>query len=173
MRWLERMNTGSPGRIETNVLMIEQLQKLIEALRDEMKQYGEMLALLDRPQNLGSASLADEMLQTVAALRAQDHFIALTRRHRQACQNELARLVGQPPGTPLLQLLAFLPLAYRPLVTALAQENEHLRLRVQQRAGLNQRQLGRALEFLQRSMKSLVPACAEGGSMPESVPVAD
>ncbi|MBI2924150.1 MAG: flagellar export chaperone FlgN [Verrucomicrobia bacterium] len=170
---LEGIQGRSAPLADTNVLMIEQLQKLIEALRDEMKQYGEMLALLDRPQHLGSASLADEMLQTVAALRAQDHSIATAWRHRRANQNELAGLVGKPPGTPLLQLLAFLPVTYRPLVTALAQENEHLRLRVQQRAGLNQRQLGRALEFLQRSMKALVPACTETCSMPESVPVAD
>jgi len=45
--------------------MIDALQTLIEALRDELKQYGEMLALLDQQQELVAGRAADELLHSV------------------------------------------------------------------------------------------------------------
>jgi len=41
--------------------MIESLQNLINALRRELQEYGEMLALLDRQQQLVMARAADEV----------------------------------------------------------------------------------------------------------------
>ena len=84
--------------------MIERLERLIEALRDELQQYGEMLARLDRQQELVMRRAADELLQATADIEAQSRVIQESRRERGARQRELAdqagpRLVG--PGGDL------------------------------------------------------------------------
>lgn len=153
--------------------MIPLLHQYIESLRDEMKQYGELLALLDEPQSPGSVSVAEEVLGNLATWRAQESSIDKARRHRLGCQRQLAHALGRSTDAPLAQLVVLLPVKYRPLVTALAQENEQLRQRVQQRVSQNHRQLGRALECLRRSLQTLIPACADGKGVSESMALAD
>jgi len=60
--------------------MIEELKRFIEALREELQHYGEMLGLLDRQQELVVIRAADEILQTVSAINAQSASIQSARR---------------------------------------------------------------------------------------------
>src|SRR6267143_1842013 len=51
--------------------LIEKTERLIECLRSELQQYGEMLALLDQQQANVVRRVADDLLITAAAIDTQ------------------------------------------------------------------------------------------------------
>ena len=133
------------------------LQKVIETLRGELEQYGEILALLDRQHELVILSGAEELNQSFAALHEQSALIQRAREDRQSSQRTLALTLRQPEEATFAHLIPLLPEAYRPLVTALVQENNELLLRVRQRAQQNQVMLIRSLDLMQHFIDRLVP----------------
>ena len=133
------------------------LQKLIEALRNELQQYGEMLALLDHQQELVDQSGADDILHSISAINSQSATIQTAREKRQSIQQQLAQSMNQPDDLTFAQLMPLLPAHYRPLVGALVQENNELLERVRQRAQRNQHLLRRSLELMQRFITTLSP----------------
>ena len=76
--------------------MNELLQNFIESLREELKQYGELLALLDLQQDQVVRRLADELLDTVSAINTQGEAIQAARRERDQRQRELAKRSAWP-----------------------------------------------------------------------------
>jgi len=144
-----------PKRIEFEIMAI--LQKLIEALRNELQQYGEMLALLDHQQELVDQSGADDILHSISAINSQSATIQTAREKRQSIQQQLAQSMNQPDDFTFAQLMPLLPAHYRPLVGALVQENNELLERVRQRAQRNQHLLRRSLELMQRFITTLSP----------------
>ena len=64
------------------------LQKLIESLRNELEQYGEMLALLEQQQEAAGLGTEDVM-HSIAAINAQGATIQTARQQRQ--QRDFAR----------------------------------------------------------------------------------
>jgi hypothetical protein len=139
--------------------MNELLQNLVETLRDELKQYGELLALLDAQQEQVVRRLADELTETVSAINSQGDEIQAARRERDQRRRELARSLLLPDETPISNLIPALPEPYRPLVSALVGENNHLLARVQHRARRNHILLSRSLELMSQFINSL---CAVG-----------
>ena len=137
--------------------MIEPLKSLIESLRLELQQYGEMLALLDQQQELVVERASNDLLRAVALINTQGVAIQSARQHRQSCQRELSILLQQPAETGFMDLVPLLPEAYRPLLRALIEENNELLLRVQQRARQNHLLLNRSLDLMQRFINTLVP----------------
>ncbi|MEW6156415.1 MAG: flagellar protein FlgN [Verrucomicrobiota bacterium] len=137
--------------------MLSHIQRLIEALRDELKQYGEMLALLDQQQEQVMARAADELLQTVATVNQQSGVIQQARHDRHECQRDLARFLELEADAPFEAILPHLPEDHRYLVRTLVDENNELLLRVQQRARQNHLLLTRSLELMQRFINTLVP----------------
>lgn len=135
--------------------MPENLPALIEALREELKHYGEMLALLDQQQESAMARATDDLLQAVAAINAQGGVLQTARTHRETCRQAVARQLGLPEETGFTELIPQLPEDYRPLVAALVQENNELLVRVRQRARQNHLLLSRSLELMQRFLSSL------------------
>ncbi len=135
--------------------MIDSLKALIVTLREELQEYGEMLALLDQQQNSVLQRAADELLQTVAEVNGQGGAIQMARQRREMCRSEVARRLGLPDDAPFAAILPRLPADYRPLVQALVQENNELLVRVQQRARQNHLLLSRSLELMQRFLSSL------------------
>ena len=133
------------------------LQKVIESLRDELQQYGEILALLDRQQELVILSGAEDLNHSIAAIHAQSALIQRSREDRQGAQSTLARALSQSEDATFADLIPLLPEPYRPLVAALVQENNELLLRVRQRAQQNQVMLVRSLDLMQHFINSLVP----------------
>jgi hypothetical protein len=85
------------------------------------------------------------------------------RQAREQVQRRLAASLNQPETTSLLQLAPQLPPDYRPLITALAEENGALLQRVQQRARQNDFLLRRSLEMMKNLLQSLVPV-PQGGA---------
>ncbi len=137
---------------------MDSLDRLIAALRDELQQYGEMLALLEREQDLVLRRASAELLESVNSIQAQAAAIQGARAHREQCHAALAAEIGCPAGTALTELLTRLPGDYQPLVDALIRENNHLLIRVQHRARQNHLLLSRSLELMQRFIATLFPA---------------
>ena len=134
------------------------LQKLIEALREELQQYGEMLALLDNQQQLIRLRGADDILRSIDAISAQSGAIQAARQHRSSLQQEVARNAAQPEDSTFAQLIPLFPAAYQPLVSALVQENNELLRRVRQSAQKNQNMLRQSLDYMQRFVSALAGA---------------
>jgi flagellar biosynthesis/type III secretory pathway chaperone len=138
--------------------MIPYLQNLIAALREELHEYGEMLARLDEQQELVMRREADGILQSVATIQDQGVVIQRAREIREARQNELAQKVGLGTGSEFSQIIPRMPEDYRPLVGALVQENNELLMRIQQRARQNHLLLRQSLELMQRFLSTLFPS---------------
>jgi hypothetical protein len=134
------------------------LQKLIEALRNELQQYGEMLALLDHQQQLIRLRGPDEILRSIEAISAQSGAIQGARRSRQVLQQDVARDLGQPEESTFAELMPLVPSPYQPLVSALVQENNGLLDRVRQSAQKNQVMLRQSLDYMQRFVNALAGA---------------
>lgn len=137
--------------------MNDVLNKLIKAMREELEQYGEMLARLDEQQDFAIRREADELLQSVAAVQEQGQRVQEARRQRGVAQAELARTCNLAADAPFLDLIPCVPEDYRPLMQALVQENNELLVRVQQRARQNHLLLLRSLELMQNLINSLFP----------------
>jgi hypothetical protein len=149
------------------------LQKLIEALRNELQQYGEMLALLDHQHELIRLRGADDISRSIAAINSQGAAIQTARQNRQFYQQEVASALGHQPNgdsdipsqmVPFSHLLPSLPPDYRPLVAALVQENNQLLERVRCSAHQNQTLLRQSLDSMQRFITRLAPGESRAGS---------
>ena len=134
---------------------MERLQEIIEALRNELQQYGEIIALLDRQQELVLLCATEDLNLSIAAIHAQGRRIQEARRDRQTSQTRLARELGQAEESTFGHLIPLLPEPYRPLVTALVQENNELLVVVRQRAQQNQLLLRRSVDVMQHFINSL------------------
>ena len=130
------------------------LQKLIESLRNELEQYGEMLALLEQQQEAAGLG-ADDLIHCIAAINTQGATIQAARESRRECQRALARHLNQPTDSSFGHLIPLLPQNYQPLLSALVQENNELLVRVRERAQQNQALLRRSLDFMQRFISTL------------------
>ncbi len=137
--------------------MTDALQRLIEALRDELQQYGEMLALLDQQQEQVCTRVTDELLPTVAHIHEQGTVVQGARRQREECRAAVARALGRRDEAAFSDLIPLLPAPFRPLVQALVDENNDLLRRVQHRARQNHVLLSRSVELMQSVIGSLVP----------------
>lgn len=137
--------------------MNDKLYQLIEALRDELQQYGEMLALLDQQQALVIRRQASELPQNVTGVNAQLARIADARQTREQHQRWIAAELQQPEDAPFNVIIPLLPADYRPLVEALVQENNELLVRVQQRTRQNHLLLSHAVDLMQQLINSMFP----------------
>lgn len=131
---------------------------LIEYLRYELEEYGEMLALLDQQQESVLARAAEEVTRTVTATNDQMAQIQAARGRRLDCQQEIAQSLGKPAEAEFATLVPLLPQQYRVAVGTLVRQNNELLVRVQQRARQNHLLLGRALQLMQQFINVLIPA---------------
>ena len=110
----------------------ESLTDFVTAMRDELQQYGEMLARLDDLENTKIRGPFQEGLTT--AVHNQAIVIQATRRHRVEIEGQLANHLGLPADVSLAEIVDSVPWSYQPLVQALMDENNELPLRIQRRA---------------------------------------
>lgn len=140
--------------------MIDSLQDLIHSLREELQQYGEMLARLDQQQERIIRRASDDLMQSTVEVESQSRSIQNARQHRFQSQQKVARALRLVDDAPFAEIMPFLPEEYRPLVAALVQENNELLTRVQQRSRQNHVLLSRSVELMSRVIQTLIP----GGS---------
>ena len=115
-------------------------------------------ALLDRQQQQVVARCADEVFRSVAYIKAQAVAIQQARSHREKCREELAQTLQQPEAAHFTTLIPLMPADYRPLVTALVDENNELLVRVRRRVRQNHVLLSRSIDLMQNLINTLVPA---------------
>ena len=150
--------------------MKDEVPSLIEALREELQQYGEMLARLNEQQELVVKRSADELLQSVAGIQTQTGVIHTARDYREVCQREVNTALGLPTETSFADMIPRLPADFRPLIMALVQENNELLFRVHQRTRQNHLLLSRSVELMSRLISALFPSAestvyTEGGNV--------
>jgi flagellar biosynthesis/type III secretory pathway chaperone len=138
-------------------MIVEKVNQLIHALREELQQYGEMLARMDEQQELVMRRAADDLLQNVARVQEQGNVIQEARKHRELAQAGLAQVMRLEAPATFAQIIPLLPDAYRPLVGALVDENNALLTRIQHRAHQNHLLLSRSLELMQTFLSTLLP----------------
>jgi hypothetical protein len=131
------------------------LDRLIASLREELQQYGELLARLDHQQDLAAVSPADELLQSITAVQSQAVVIESARASRDRCHSAVAAALKQSSTVPFAVLIPLLPADYQPLVEALVLENNQLLLRVQQRAHQNHVLMSRSAALMQQFVSAL------------------
>jgi flagellar biosynthesis/type III secretory pathway chaperone len=140
--------------------MNDLLHNLIESLREELKQYGEMLAVLDQQQSSVVQRQAADLLQNVASINAQAEAITAVRHEREQHQRNVARMLDLDESAGFAVIIPRLPADYRPLVQALVQENNELLVRVHHRTRQNHLLLSHAVELMQQLINAIFP----GGS---------
>jgi flagellar biosynthesis/type III secretory pathway chaperone len=137
---------------------MKRIQLLIEALRDELQNYGEMLALLDRQQEHLVARAASEVFQSISLIKAQGSAIQQACARREVCRRALAGDCRQPQEAAFAVLIPLQPADYQPLLLALVAENNELLLRVRRRARQNHLMLRRSVELMQELLNTLLPS---------------
>ncbi len=132
--------------------------ELIESLRHELQECGEMLALLDQQQESVMARAAEDVLRSAAAVGAQMANIQSARARRDGQRAGLAQSLGLPESAPFAELTPVLPPKFRIPVESLVRGNNELLTRVQRRARQNHLLLGRSLQLMQQLIDGLMPA---------------
>lgn len=142
--------------------MIEQIELLVERLRDELKQYGELMALLDRQQELVLQRDADGIQATAEQIDQQSMVLEEFKAVRRRVQEELAQALGMSPIDTIEELLPRLPQAYRPLIKALVEDNNFSIQRIGRVARQNHMLLSRSIEMVGGLIRSICPDQAPG-----------
>lgn len=140
--------------------MKDKLEALICALREELQQYGEMLARLDFHQQLVIRRDAERLLQSIADVETQGAVIQNARQRREECQRALGRFLELGGSASLAVLNQHVPEDYRPLLSALVQENNELLVRIQQRSRQNHLLLAKMVEMMERVLGTLCAGTA-------------
>jgi hypothetical protein len=93
--------------------MNEALNNLIAALREEMTQYGELLALMQEQQELIINRSANELLINLHDVNQQVEKIATHREERETARRALVQSLGGTEDTTFKQMTALLPEEYQ------------------------------------------------------------
>lgn len=131
-------------------------EQLIEALREELQEYGELLALLEQQQELIVQRAAADIASSVDLVNAQVELIKEVRSRRGDRQRALAEHLQLSAQATLTELTPQVAAKYQPLVRALVEENNRLLRKVQHRTQQNHILLSHSLELLQRLINSLM-----------------
>lgn len=140
--------------------MKAELEQLIRNLREELTQYGELLDLLEKQQDLIITGSAEGLLENLGTINLQVPIVAHVRETRDQSRRALATILGQPTTVPFSQLVSLIPPQYRPLLEALVDEVNDLLARSQQRLRQNHLLLSRSLNQMQQMISSLFPSIA-------------
>lgn len=137
--------------------MTEKLRQLVDALREELQQYGEALALLDQQQELIRSHAVPQLAEVVQAVNNQMETIRQAREYRSSLARELAGLLQMDAqNSTLTEISQFVPDEYRLQINALVEENNKLLVRVRQRVRQNHLMLARSMELIQRVLDGLL-----------------
>ena len=138
--------------------MNEELNNLITALREELTQYGEVLALMQEQQELIINRAANELLINLNTVNSQMEQVALARQQRELARQQLVASLGGTEETTFRQMTEMLPPEVQPLVDALVQEINQILKNVQKWLRQNHILLKRSLDLMQTIMKNMFPS---------------
>ncbi|MEC8929462.1 MAG: flagellar protein FlgN [Verrucomicrobiota bacterium] len=137
--------------------MNEEVNQLIEALREELTQYGELLALMQEQQELIIDRQPQELDDNVSRVNAQMEKIANARDARHAGRTAVTGVIGAPDDITFHEMTDQLPEEYRPLLVALMEEINMLLKHIQKWLRQNHLLLQRSLELMGRLFQGVFP----------------
>jgi len=132
-------------------------ETLVDCLRNEMQEYGALLALFDGQQENILQRDPEKILTTTSAIEEQARRLNEVRQVREEQAFAFASAHGRPAGTTLRELATLAAAEVRPLLEALIGEINHLIHRSRRKAEQNQRLLARAIEVQQEILQALRP----------------
>jgi flagellar biosynthesis/type III secretory pathway chaperone len=138
--------------------MNEHVNTLIAALREELTQYGEVLALMQEQQQFIINRAAQDLLLNVNDVNEQMEKVAAARDQREACRRALVASLGGTEETTFRQMTGMLPDEVQPLLNALVEEINQLLQRIQRWVRQNYTLLKRSLDLMNKIMKSMFPS---------------
>lgn len=142
-------------------MITETADKLIEALRYELQQYGEMLALLEKQQQNVLDSNTSGVLENISAISVQTSIIQNARKATEQAKRELCFELGIDEKSSYSEVVKHLSEEYQILLNALIDENNSLIGRIHKRANQNHLLLKRSIEMIQQLISAVVPGlCA-------------
>lgn len=142
-----------PRASETNPA----LPPLIDALRNEMQQYGAVLALLEDQQKLVVERSIDEILRSVDTLNREMAVVNEMREERDRLRVGLALACGLPEDETLEGIADRLPGQEKPLLQGLVHEGQQTLKRMQHRARQNHLLIQRSMEMMEQFIGALFP----------------
>ena len=138
--------------------MNEELNNLVNALREELTQYGEVLALMQEQQELIINRAANDLLINLNRVNEQMERVAIARNQRETCRQNLVAALGGAEDTTCRQMTEMLPPEVQPLLDALVQEINHMLQNIQRWLKQNHLLLKRSLDLMQTIMKNMFPS---------------
>src|SRR5215475_6401953 len=137
--------------------MVATLEQFINALRNELQQYGEMLALLESQQGALPQRDADTVAASISSLNAHSANVEWARCRRANTQRQVAWALGVSEERTMWELVPLVPEQYRPLLEALIQEIQELLKRVRECASHNREHLRHSLKLMEQFITKLSP----------------
>jgi len=132
-------------------------QKIAEGLRNELAEYGALLALFAEQQKFLFERAPNEVLRVSGSIEQQVRTLEECRHRRETLVAGFAVANNQPPGVTLRSLLPMIDAVARPLIEALIGEINHLLHRVRRTSRHNHTLLARAVEIHQDTLQLLRP----------------
>lgn len=133
------------------------LKPLINALRDELQQYGNVLALLETQQKLVVERSIDEVIHSVDTLNREMAVVNEMRALRDRLRVNLALACALSEDETLEGIAARLPGEERPLLQGLVHEGQQTLERMQHRARQNHLLIQRSMELMEQFIGALFP----------------
>ena len=130
---------------------------ITECLRNELQEYGALLALFEEQQANLLRRDADQVAALAFSIEEQARSTHLCREQREQCVREFAEAKGCAPDTSLRQLVPYFPPEVRPMLSALIDEINHLIHRIRRDARHNQMLLSRVVEAHEEALRTLMP----------------
>ena len=138
--------------------MNEELNSLITALREQLTQYGEVLALMQEQQQFIINRSANELLLNLNVVNEQMEKVSVARNHREACRRALVATLNATEETTFYQMTEMLPSEVQPLLKALVEEINQLLQHIQKWLRQNHMLLSRSLDLMKQIMKGMFPS---------------
>ena len=140
--------------------MNDELNNLIAALREELAQYGEVLALMQEQQELIINRAANDLLVNLNTVNEQMERVAHARDQREVYRRQLVNILGGSEETTFRQMTEALPAEVQPLLDALVQEINQVLQNIQKWLRQNHMLLQRSLDLMQVIMKNMFPSAS-------------
>ena len=138
--------------------MNEELNSLITALREELTQYGEVLALMQEQQQFIINRSANELLLNLNVVNEQMEKVSVARNHREARRRALVATLGCSEETTFRQMTEMLPEERQPLLTALVEEINQLLKNIKKWVKQTNMLLRRSLDLHNQIMQGMFPS---------------
>ena len=132
-------------------------EAVVEALRDELQEYGGLLNLFEDQQAAILQRRPEVVLEVTASIEEQLKTINELRNHREELVRKSSRTVQTTSDGLVREVISYFPEAVRSLANALVDEVNNLLIRTKRRARQNQMLLVRSIEVSQAILRMLDP----------------